>query len=69
MKNKYIYSLLNDKKYAQNIWSWDLVHEEPYGWLSSRTPQIPFNLLSRTYKLSFSFKQILNVSFSSIIKS
>ena len=28
----YIYSLMNDKKDAQNIWFKDLVHEEPFGY-------------------------------------
>ena len=35
-----IYSLLNDKKYAQSIWFYDLVHEKTFR-LSSRTPRNP----------------------------
>ena len=40
------YSLLNDKKDAQRFWSNDLVHEKAFR-LSSCTPRIPFNVLSR----------------------
>ena len=29
---KTLYSLMNDKKDAQNTWAWDLVHEEPFGY-------------------------------------
>ena len=35
------YKLLSNKKDAQNIWSWDLVHEESFGY--------------RIFILSFSF--------------
>ena len=30
--NFVVYSLLSDKKKAQNIWSMDLVHKEPFGY-------------------------------------
>ena len=60
-KNKYKYNLLNDKKYAQNIWSKDLVHEKTF-WLSSRTQRIPFSVLSRTKDIDiykyFSFARL-----------
>ena len=48
-----IYSISKNKKYAQNIWSYDLVHEKTFR-LSSRTPRVPLNVLSRTIILCLS---------------
>ena len=42
-----IYSLLNDKKSAQKVWSKDLVYGKTFQ-LSSHTPRIQFNVLSGT---------------------
>ena len=47
------------KESAQNIWSEDLVHEKTF-WLSSRTSQIPFNILSRTNNLSLKILVVFN---------
>ena len=46
-KTTCIYSFLNDKKYAKNVESNNLVHEKTFR-LSSRTPRILFNVLSKT---------------------
>ena len=39
--------LLNDKQKRQKIWSKYLVYKKTF-WLSSHTPRIQFNVLSRT---------------------
>ena len=41
------YCLLNDKKYAQKVCSYDLVHEKTFR-LSSHTPD-QFNVMSRIH--------------------
>ena len=51
------YSLVNDKKDAQKIWSYDLVHEEPYrvahqGYILM-SPQGNFDFLLSIFKRRF----------------
>ena len=58
----YIYNLLYDKKNVQNILFWDLVYEKTFQ-LSSRTPQIPFNVLSRTRLLFLQLKLMSYIKF------
>ena len=51
------YSLLKNKKDAQNIWSWDLMHEEPFGY---RVAHHGYLLMSFNNPVWFQFDENLD---------
>ena len=62
-----LYSLLNEKN-AQNVWSYDLVHKEPFGYQAANHGYT-FNFLFKTSMTTFFNIRVKNISNINLFKT